>query len=416
MTASAAKEMLGEYIKRTREKAGSLKPEDTNYVLIKAQEEMLNDMKAGNIPMMQEEHLWYMVNIIAESNWAKVNFQKVLSAELFRAGHDVSIEKGVDTAMGEQIKERAVEIEIKKAEETSGATARFESYSVAKQAAELSNDPDIRRDGEKSLKAIATGLSDKEITKEFVLLDNKKGWRDELMTRFIFENPEVGIIKDMGVVARKAQNRVKGGIECPLDDKYKANITTYLKMLKVEELISILNLDNMDTEFSVETPGLEEWAKEVDKISPKKKEKIVFFLGSKDHKFPAMSVGTKKKGRNGKTTYQRRYAQMAIWVLEKIGYRFEAKKGKQPSYRLSAEYITQTEEREKLLAGLARKYKVGIESPTETTIEVSQQPEDFDDEFGLMQFLPENQEKFDDEFGLMQFLPENQENSLTLTQ
>mgnify|MGYP000567710288 CR=1 FL=1 len=358
LNSESAKEMLGEYIKRIQEEVKNTPIDDPNYVVIKAQEEMLADMKAGNMPQMQHEHSWYMTKIIADANWSKANFFKVMVAELERAGHNVNIGEGEDTATGEKMKECGLEIQEETAELISGADAQFTSYEIAKQAADLNSDPQIQLDGKKSLKAIITGLTNEEITKEYVMLDEfKRGWRDQIIMYFLLNNPEVAISKDMGIIKKKAKNKIAGGVDCPLDDKFKGNLVHYLELMHVKELIQILDLNNLGTKFSVDTPGLEEWATKVSKIHYKTKEKIVNFFASEDHKFPSATVGTKsKKNPQG---FQRRYCQMAIWVLEKIGYKFEAKKGNVASYTFHPEYLAQTEEREKLLTGLNRKYNGG---------------------------------------------------------
>lgn len=369
------KELVDKYIKLAIKELQGLEL-DTDRLYIDTLIYMLEQLKKDNYPTMSEEHSWYYYQLVADSNFARANFYEVLKAELEREGHEIILEEGYDCKTTELFKEANEKLEWEQSEMTSKADGtKYTSFAVAHEVEQFSPDPEARRDAIKSKVVLTTGVKDEEVTPEFYKKYKfERDWFKKYFLYYLLLNPEIAEKYDLKSLERLAKAKFKQLEVCPHDVKvYLPQVITLCNDLKALELIDMLGLNDPspDLKFSANTPGLKEWALQLDKLHGNTKSKIAKILN--EDKFPEIVTYVKVKGQRKKQEVIKAGA-LAKWVLEKVGFKFESGKKNNYEYKLHPDFLCD-EERQVLLTGLDRKYKGGSNSQEvqETLVEMIQE-------------------------------------------
>ena len=337
---------------------------------------LLQKFYEGNdYPTLSPKHSWYYYDLIATQNWTRANFYEVMLAELKRAGHNIQLAEGIETSMNEIVSDTIEEIRHTEAEAIASVKAVFQDYETAHSAEQMAQDKEIQRAGTKSKILLATGITEDECTPNMVYRwkYDYKGWILPNFTNFLVKNSHLVPSMDVKSLRKHARHYTDGLEFCLRDIKIMGyKIRALIKYLRLSELEQILDLNDPNLTFSGTTPGLKEWALEINKLQSTLKVNIGKEFSST---FPKI---VDEKGTV-------RSANLAQWVLKQVGYRFTSyKKGQELLHTFDPTFLADTE-REVLLAGYARKYTPTPatktsplpqpQTPTQPTIEIIMEPQ-----------------------------------------
>ncbi len=319
-------------------------------------------LEGDDYPTLSPKHSWYYYELVANQNWARANYYDVMVAELRAAGHSITFADGIKNSYSEVIKETIELTRLESCEKVAAVEAIFTDYATAHSAEQMACDPEIQRQGTKSKILISTGILEPECTVSMVY-HWKYNYREVIHANllwFLYKNPHLVPTLDVSKLKRYAKNYHDGLEFCLQDVKllgYKVHALT--KYFKIQELESILDLENPNLTFSSSTPGLKDWALRVNKVSARIKNELATEFNDN---FPKIIAGANDV----------RSAKLATWILEKLGYSFTSQKvGKQYTYTFSSEFLSGVT-RQNLLAGYDRKYNQTpdvVAKPNDVTID-----------------------------------------------